>query len=34
MIISLNSVSKAFGETEVLKNITFLLNEKEKAAVV
>lgn len=34
MIISLNSVSMSFGETEVLKNITFLLNEKEKAAVV
>lgn len=34
MILSLNGINKSFGETEVLKNITFLLNEKEKAAII
>ncbi|MCD8157899.1 MAG: ATP-binding cassette domain-containing protein [Clostridiales bacterium] len=34
MILSCNNVSKSFGENTVLSNISFLLNEKEKAAVI
>ncbi|MCR4649784.1 MAG: ABC-F family ATP-binding cassette domain-containing protein [Lachnospiraceae bacterium] len=34
MILSFNSVSFSFGENTILNNITFLLNEKEKCALI
>ena len=34
MILSCSNISKSFGENNVLKNISFLLNEKDRAAIV
>lgn len=34
MILSCNGIHKSFGVNDVLKNVSFLLEEKEKAAVV
>ena len=34
MILSLNNISLSFGEETILKNITFLLNEGDKCALI
>ena len=34
MILSCQNVSKSFGEKEVLKNITFTMNEDDKVAII
>lgn len=34
MILSCNNVSKSFGENAVLSGVSFLLNERERAAVI
>ncbi len=34
MILSCNKVCKAFGVTDILKNVTFTMNEKDKIALV
>ncbi|MDE6357329.1 MAG: ATP-binding cassette domain-containing protein, partial [Eubacteriales bacterium] len=34
MIIACNNISKSFGINDILKNVTFNINEKEKVAIV
>lgn len=34
MVLSCNNISKSFGTTEILKNVSFHVNEREKAAIV
>lgn len=34
MILSCNNISKSFGTDEILKNVSFHINEREKAAIV
>lgn len=34
MVLSCNNISKSFGMTEILKDVSFHINEKEKAAIV
>ncbi len=34
MILSVSHISKAFGETAVLSDVTFLVNEREKVALI
>ena len=34
MRLSLNKISVSFGENEVLKNIDFVVNEKDKIALI
>lgn len=34
MVLSCNNISKAFGTTEILSNVSFHINEREKAAIV
>jgi len=34
MVLSLNDISLSFGEVNILKNITFLLNEGDKCALI
>ena len=34
MVLSCNNISKSFGMTEILKDVSFHINDKEKAAIV
>ncbi len=34
MILACNNISKSFGADDILKNVTFNINEKEKVAIV
>ena len=34
MILSCNNINKSFGATEILKNVSFHVNDREKAAIV
>ncbi|BBF43793.1 ABC transporter, ATP-binding protein [Lachnospiraceae bacterium KM106-2] len=34
MILACNNISKSFGTNEILKNVSFHINEREKAAIV
>ncbi len=34
MVLSCNNISKAFGASEILKGVSFHINDKEKAAIV
>ena len=34
MVLSCNNISKSFGTTEILKDVSFHVNEREKAAIV
>ena len=34
MVLSCNNISKSFGTTEILKGVSFHINDREKAAIV